>query len=76
MPPVMTARRSSRLPAASTRSTGRRLRGCFPVPIGDNRAMQRSRIYSPEALRTGATLVLAESAVREPDAAKIKALMK
>jgi 16S rRNA (uracil1498-N3)-methyltransferase len=30
--------------------------------IGDNRAMQRSRIYSPEALRTGATLVLAESA--------------
>jgi 16S rRNA (uracil1498-N3)-methyltransferase len=30
--------------------------------IGDNRAMQRPRIYSAEALRTGATQLLSESA--------------
>lgn len=48
--------------AASTRSLGRRLRSCFPVPIGDNRAMPRPRIYSPEALRTGATQQLSEPA--------------
>jgi 16S rRNA (uracil1498-N3)-methyltransferase len=38
------------------------LRTCIPLLIGDNRAMQRPRIYSPEPLRTGATQLLSEAA--------------